>query len=469
MMNAKLAKYVVTALLLAGVAAVPLGAAGQEGTAAEPAEPGEPVVLTFKLRPNTPGFDADTDADVAEFERMMAAAGTPVTVDLQRFAGPNAEYATKNTLELRSGQGPDLLFEETGRSQNYMRAGFLMPLDDYVADWELWDQVIDPFVRWMGHDGHVYMIPIQSSAIPLYYRKDLFAQAGLDRDWQPTSWDEILAAAEQIKAALPEVTPLLFIGGKEAGGQVTFSRFNLLFNGAGGQLYDYDDDKWIVASQPLLDVFEFYQTMTERGLLDPERAVGGQANDWSIEAFQSGAGAINLYGSWAYMFHWSEGRSHPIPDLQETVGYARMPAKEPGASFRGQDWVSQSGGWNYMIPASSTERADLAWQLIEFLSTTERQAKYNATKGQAATRWDVMRHPTFQANEFLAETSTWLEYTYMKPHFVAGFAGGPDNAIREAVGRIIIGEWTAVEAMRNFAREMEQLMGPDRVKLDYEF
>ena len=150
--------------------------------------------------------------------------------------------------------------------------------------------VIEPFRRWMGYDGHVYMIPIQSSAIPLYYRKDLFAQAGLPAEWQPNSWQEILDAAEQIKASLPGVTPLLFIGGKEAGAQVTFN---------------------------------------------PERAVGGQANDWSIKAFQNGTGAINLYGSWAYMFHWSEGRSHPIPDLQETVGYARMPAREPGASYRG--------------------------------------------------------------------------------------------------------------------------------------
>ena len=279
--------------------------------------------------------------------------------------------------------------------------------------------MIEPFRRWMGYDGHVYMIPIQSSAIPLYYRKDLFAQAGLPAEWQPNSWQEILDAAEQIKASLPGVTPLLFIGGKEAGAQVTFN---------------------------------------------PERAVGGQANDWSIKAFQNGTGAINLYGSWAYMFHWSEGRSHPIPDLQETVGYARMPAREPGASYRGQDWVSQSGGWDYMIPASSTERADTAWELIKFLSATERQAKYNATKGQAATRWDVMQHQTFQANPFLAETSTWLEYTYMKPHFVAGFAGGPENAIREAICRIIIGEWTGREAMQHFAREMEQLMGPDKVK-----
>ena len=460
-MNTKSLRCLLTVLFLAGLAVVPLGAAGQEETAAAP---DEPVVLTFKLRPNSPGFDPDVAEDIAEFERMTADAGTPVTVDLQYFAGPHAEYTTKNTLELRSGQGPDLLFEETGGSQNYMRAGFLMPLDDYVADWELWDQVIEPFRRWMGYDGHVYMIPIQSSAIPLYYRKDLFAQAGLPTEWQPTSWQEILDAAEQVKASLPGVTPLLFIGGKEAGAQVTFSRFNLLFNGAGGLLYDYDDEKWVVTSQPLLDVFEFYQTMAERGLLNPERAVGGQANDWSIEAFQNGTGAINLYGSWAYMFHWNEGRSHPIPDLQDTVGYARMPAMEPGASYRGQDWVSQSGGWNYMIPASSTERADTAWELIKFLSATERQAKYNATKGQAATRWDVMQHPTFQANPFLAETSTWLEYTYMKPHFVAGFAGGPENAIREAIGRIIIGEWTGREAMQNFAREMEQLMGPDKVK-----
>ena len=85
-------RYVLAAVFLAGVALVPLGAAGQEETAAAP---DEAVVLTFKLRPNSPGFDPDVAQDIAEFERMTADAGTPVTVDLQYFAGPNAEYTTK--------------------------------------------------------------------------------------------------------------------------------------------------------------------------------------------------------------------------------------------------------------------------------------------------------------------------------------------------------------------------------------
>ena len=151
----------------------------------------------------------------------------------------------------------------------------------------------------------------------------------------------------------------MFIGGKEAGGQVTFSRFNLLFNGAGGLLYDHDDDKWVVTSQPLLDVFELYQTMAERGLLNPERAVGGQANDWSIEAFQNGTGAINLYGSWAYMSHWSEGRSHPIPDLQDTVGWTVvLPLIVPGIGAVGV--LSFDAAWGgFIMPLvllSSTDK-----------------------------------------------------------------------------------------------------------------
>jgi multiple sugar transport system substrate-binding protein len=465
-MKTKRVRYALLALVLLGSTAIPVGAGGQQESSAEP---GQPIAITFRTRPNGPGFDADVDADIAKFEQMMADAGTPVTVEIERFAGSGNDYHTKNTLELRSRQGPDLLFEESGAAQPFMRAGFLLPLDDFVQDWEPWSKLVDPFVRWMSYDGHVYMIPIQSSAIPLYYRKDLFARAGLDTEWQPTSWDEIIATAERLKTALPDVTPLLFIGGKEAGGQVTFSRFNLLFNGAGGQFYDPEDDKWIVASQALLDVFEFYETITERGLTNPGRAVGGNANDWTIEAFSSGAGAINLYGSWAYQGNWGPGKSHEIPNRDEIVGYAKMPAKKPGASFRKQDFVSQSGGWNYMVPASSTENVQITWKLIDFFSTTERQAHYNATKGQAATRWDVMEHPTFQTVKFLADTSKWLEYTYMKPRFFPEWLSGPQSGISDAIGRIMVGEWTAMEAMQNFAKEMEQVLGPDKVRRDDNF
>ncbi len=154
-----------------------------------------------------------------------------------------------NVLESAIHSFPD---NRTGknfrRSQPLMKAGYLLPLDDYIKNWDLWQYVYEPFKKRMQYEGKVYQIPIQSCSIPLYYRKDIFEKAGLDTNFQPTSWDEIIEAAVVIKRQVPDVTPLLFIGGKEARNQVTFSRFNLIFHGAGGSMMDDKAEKWIVTS-----------------------------------------------------------------------------------------------------------------------------------------------------------------------------------------------------------------------------
>jgi ABC-type glycerol-3-phosphate transport system substrate-binding protein len=53
-----------------------------------------------------------------------------------------------------------------------------------------------------GTDGHVYAIPAKSIyAVGLHYNRDLFAQAGLDPDDPPTTWDEVREYAKKIADA----------------------------------------------------------------------------------------------------------------------------------------------------------------------------------------------------------------------------------------------------------------------------
>jgi multiple sugar transport system substrate-binding protein len=443
--------------------------AGGEKEKAQSVSPAEKVTLTMMTINNLPAPNEEFEKELDAFEDYMVEKGKPAEVDLTIFTGGDQDYGTKATLMMKSGQAPDLLVEETGRQANYMKAGYLLPLDEFIKIWSPWKDVYEPFKEAMSYKGHVYALPIQSCSIPLYYRKDLFEKAGLNTDWQPHSWDEIIEAAVVIKKNLPDATPLLFIGGREAGLQVTFSRFNLLHHGAGGNMYDEKENKWIVASEPLLNTFKFYEEITKKGLTNPKRDVAGDADNWASEAFSKGAGAIDLYGSWVYMFQWSPGQSLEIPDIENVVGYAQMPAMKPGASARGEDWVNQSGGWNYMIPATSKRYVNLAWDLAEFLSDAGRQARFNSLKGQVATRKDVTAHANYQQNKFLAKVSTWLPYTYIAPRIYAGWDAGPNAGIATALGKIMVGEWTALEAMKNFAKDMEQSLGKDKVMYKYRF
>jgi len=400
--------------------------------------------------------------DLNEFENKMAEKGTPVKIELNNYEGKNEPYITKLALMLNSGTAPDVLYVESGIGADFMRANYFYPLDNFIEKWQPWEETFDMFKKAMSWAGHAYMIPIQSCSIVIYYRKDLFEKAGLDTKWQPTSWDEIISAAEKIKAELPGVIPLLYTGGPEAGEQVTFSRFLPLLHAAGGALYDEGKNKWLVTSEPLLETFKFYEEITKKELINPQIAIDADADQIAAKIFSEGKGAINQFGSWAYEIFWGPGAPYEIPNRDDVVGYAKIPAKSPGASFRGQDFVNQSGGWNYAI-AHNSKNPELAWELIEFLSETERQAGYNAIKGNVATRKDVIMTDLYQQGEFLAEVSAWLEYTYMTPYINPGYTGAPRDNLQRAIGRIIIGDWNAEQAMESFAKALENDLGSEKV------
>ena len=48
-----------------------------------------------------------------------------------------------------------------------------------------------------GEEGSVYPVPQDSGPMAMFYRVDLFKEAGLE---VPTTWEEYATAAEQIKA-----------------------------------------------------------------------------------------------------------------------------------------------------------------------------------------------------------------------------------------------------------------------------
>src|SRR5699024_6515774 len=52
----------------------------------------------------------------------------------------------------------------------------------------------------MSEDGKVYAVPAKSFySVALHYNRKLFADAGLDPNKPPTTWDEVRADAKQIK------------------------------------------------------------------------------------------------------------------------------------------------------------------------------------------------------------------------------------------------------------------------------
>lgn len=108
---------------------------------------------------------------------------------------------TKTTATLAGDTGTYDIIETYG----FVIPGFgeeekLVPLNDlwdkYADDYGL-DEISESMVEGMSYDGDIYAIPMQAQMFVMAYRTDIFEDLGLE---VPTTFDEMISAAEAIKA-----------------------------------------------------------------------------------------------------------------------------------------------------------------------------------------------------------------------------------------------------------------------------
>lgn len=106
--------------------------------------------------------------------------------------------------------------------------GLIRPLDDYVAKWGQ-DLQESQLVK---VDGQIMAIAFQINAQAMLYRKDMLAEAGIE---PPTTYEEILAAAEVLRDKGIIDTPLL---GNYKPGWDLAAQFINLYLGLGGDFFE---------------------------------------------------------------------------------------------------------------------------------------------------------------------------------------------------------------------------------------
>ncbi len=105
----------------------------------------------------------------------------------------------------KAGVGPDIisLFPGTWTMEEVW-AGHVAPIGDYLTEEQL-AHFFPAAVEANSFEGKMWSVPYNAGAMGLGYNKDLFAQAGLDPEAPPETWDEFMEASDKLQAA--GVTP----------------------------------------------------------------------------------------------------------------------------------------------------------------------------------------------------------------------------------------------------------------------
>ena len=403
------------------------------------------------------------DYVIPTFERRMADQGRDVQVEFVETGIDDEDYKARLALDLSVGEGADIIGFDSFWLSEFVAAGYLEPLGEVVGaeveEWEGWEQIPEAVASSLVLDERRYGVPVGTDGRLIYYNKQLFARAGLPENWQPSSWADVLDAARRLNGALPDVTPMQLNAGVPMGEATTLQGFVPILLGTGEQLYD---DGWLGDTPALRDALGFFDTLYAEGLGDPQLQVRADGRDRSFEDFAGGRIAILVESD----FFWRsvinpEGGTFPMANRDAVVGWAKIPAREPGAGIRGQDFVSASGGTGRVLNPNTAYPRE-AWELLSFMGSREAITDFVEREPRITARTDVNESAIADDPllSFVAEEI--LPITWYRP----GFQEYPQVsiAIQQMTENVVADRETVEEAAAAFQSTLEGIVGADNVR-----
>ncbi|MER6422010.1 extracellular solute-binding protein [Streptomyces sp. NPDC001137] len=431
-------------LLTTALAATTLTACGN-GSGSDP----DTVRVSFKQ--STDNSIKVMDGFLADITKQFEKKYPGKKVELVPIKAPDSEYYTKLQQMLRSPKtAPDLVYEDTFLINSDITSGYLRPLDPYLDKWPDWKQFIGTArTAAKAEDGKTYGVPDGTDTRGLWFDKGIFKKAGLPANWQPKTWDDVLAAARTIRKKVPGVTPLNVYTGKPAGEAATMQTFEMLLYGTGDgttdPLYDRSAKKWIAGSQGFKDALRFVETVY-REKLGPDVSDALDPNIQTIvagELLPKGKLGIALDGSWLPQA-WLKGSGHEWPQWSSELGLAYMPTQHGQAPGK----VSMSGGWTWAIP-SKAGNPDLAFDFIRTMQTKANAEKWYITNSGIAVRDDVARDPSYTSAQPGIKFFTGL---VSSTHYRPAYPAYPkvSTAIQEAMEGVTTGDMSVDKAASGY-------------------
>ena len=172
----------------------------------------------------------------------------------------NDIYTVVNT-RISGNTAPDILNIDV--FADYQADCLLLPAKDYVSE-ETYAKMYPAFLEQSNIDGTIWAIPDLASARAMYYNKDILDAAGVE---VPTTWDELKAACEKLKAYDSSIYPW-GIDMTTDEGQAAFAYY--IWNN-GGDFTDADGN-WTLNSDANVEAIEYAIDLVNSGLTNSDPA-----------------------------------------------------------------------------------------------------------------------------------------------------------------------------------------------------
>jgi ABC-type sugar transport system permease subunit/ABC-type glycerol-3-phosphate transport system substrate-binding protein len=277
-------------------------------------------------------------------------------------------------MSMAGETAPDIFYVNFRQYYNYIDQGFCQPLDKLLAQDPEIKATIHPKITSVlkSYDGHIYGMPWYQCAQGLYYRKDHFAEAGLNPNRPPKTWQEFFEYGKKIAESNPERKPFCFHGfpsGKAWGWA------NFVWQ-AGGEIVA-PDAKGVWSSQlnspQVVTALDFYRKLTTETWVNPKngKKVGPIASSNVDLAREIADGKVSMWFSYTNDVILATLTSDVNPAF---VGIARMPAGPKGHANE-----VNAGMWAINSAVKDPKKIQACWRFIRYFMSDE-AARINTEK-----------------------------------------------------------------------------------------
>jgi sn-glycerol 3-phosphate transport system substrate-binding protein len=342
------------------------------------------------------------------------------------YSGNYGETAQKVMASLESGGLPDAGLIPAGPLWTCREGNYL--LEEYLAGPEGLDESAFWPVLWdyNRYEDHICALPFNNSTMVMYYNKDLMAQAGLDPEAPPQTWDELKEQARAITEAVPGTI------GVEVRDEAWWLKALILQNGA--EIMNEDATAPAFNTPAGVEAMEFWKSLIDEGLMPP--AQHGDSRDLFI-----GGRVGFLMASTA-----------SVVTVKGGAGFEFGTAFLPGNVRRG----ATVGGASLVMFPSTPEREQASWRFLKFLTSVPNQVTFTTATGYVPISPEAAESAAIQelmaAEPAYAAGFEQLAVASQYPHFFA--MGTLDNLLAQAIELVELGRKTAAQALQDVETEI---------------
>lgn len=314
--------------------------------------------------------EALTEIIAPRFEELHP--GVKVELEWISWTG----YVDAMVVRHAAGTQADVIYMGSSVLAQFKEAGLIQSIDQWVRGWEDLDDFYPPAIDDVTIDGEFWALPARLDVRTLVYDRDYFAEAGLDPDVPPTTWEETRQFARRLTKYDSE-------------GNITRQGFDprpdftyllsWLYQAGGG--YVSDDGVALVGTEESIEAMEFIHS-----LIWEDRVALPTNASWRRKDL-----AMNIDNPWLMAF-----------DREELDVGVALPLK-----YRTQETNVHI---NKMGVSSLSQHPELAVEFIKFVLLPENYSLISQENTRVGPRISLVNYSPYNEDH---RWQTWFQVTML--------------------------------------------------------